>query len=145
MFEPYALHTLVDDAEYRSVLQEFRDGEQQMLLIHMDVFKFAPSVMKRMVRDFNALRQCTDTSIFAIEPTPDNGMWHRYVSHMGFEFSSYVDCTDGESRRCYVSNKKKKNNGRPNDQFTDAEHQPEYAAVVSAAALPSAGVRASTD
>lgn len=142
MFEPYALHTLVDDDEYRSVLQELRDGEQQMLLIHMDVFKFSPTVMKRMVRDFNALRQCTDTPIFAIEPTPDNGMWHRYVSHMGFEFSSHVDCTDGETRRCYVSTNKKKNNGWPNDQFTDAEHQPEHATVVGAAALPPAGIRA---
>jgi hypothetical protein len=107
-FEFFAEHELSINADYRSVLHELRDGDKQMVAIHMDVFNFSPSVMKRMIREFAALRSCTDATIFAIEPHPDDAKWQRYVSHMGFEFSSRVDCTDGLSRRVFVSNKKKK-------------------------------------
>lgn len=106
-FEFYAEHELSVSPEYHSVLHELRDGEKQMLAIHMDVFRFSPSVMKRMIREFAALRSCTDAQIFAIEPNPDDAKWQRYVSRMGFEFSSRVECTDGLSRRVFVSNKKK--------------------------------------
>jgi hypothetical protein len=107
-FEFHAEYALSDSPDYEAVLHELRDGDQQMMVIHMDVYKFSPSVMKRMIREFAALRSCTDALIFAIEPNPGDTKWQRYVSHMGFEFSSRVECTDGLSRRCFVS--KKKNN-----------------------------------
>lgn len=107
-FKFYAEYVLSEPPEYSSVLHELRDEDgHQMLVIHMDVKKFAPSVLKRMKREFSALRSCTDATIFAIEDKPDDAKWERYVRHMGFEFSSRVECTDGPSRRCFVS---KKNN-----------------------------------
>jgi hypothetical protein len=119
-FEFFQEHELVSHPEYRSVLHELRDEHgNQMMVIHMDVDHFSPAVLKRMKAEFNALRSCTDTIIFAIEPNPDDGLWHRYVSHMGFEFSSHVECTDGHTRRCYVS---KKNNN---------DHQQHAAAVLA--------------
>jgi hypothetical protein len=85
-----------------------------MLVMHIDVHQFKPSVMKRMIHEFTTFRSCTDAPLFAIEPSPDDAMWHRFVSRMGFRFSSRVECTDGLSRRCYVSTagavSKKKNN-----------------------------------
>jgi hypothetical protein len=139
-FEFYQEHELADHPEYRSVLHELRDEHgHQMMVIHMDVFRFAPSVLKRMKQEFDALRSCTDAIIFAIEPNPNDGLWHRYVSHMGFEFSSLVECTDGGTRRCYVSTagavSKKKNNDH--FQHSDAAVQP---AVERAAAVPHAGI-----
>jgi hypothetical protein len=110
-FEFYKEHTLSETPDYKSVLHEMRDEQgNQMLVIHMDTdpSTFAPSVLKRMVKEFYALRSCTDAPIFAIEPNPDDAKWERYVSHMGFEYSSRGVCSDGLTRRCFVS--KKKNN-----------------------------------
>jgi len=106
-FEFYQEHELSVQPEYRSVLHELRDGDQQMLVMHIDVHQFKPSVMKRMIREFTTFRSCTDAPLFAIEPSPDDAKWHCF-SHLGFRYSSRVECTDGLTRRCYVS--KKKNN-----------------------------------
>jgi hypothetical protein len=107
-FEFYQEHELSDNEAYRSVLHELRNERgDQLLAIHMDVHQFAPSALKRMKREFSALRSCTDAPIFAIEDNPDDDKWERYVRHMGFEFSSRVECTDGNSRRTFVSKKKK--------------------------------------
>lgn len=112
-FEFYKEHVLSTSPEYHSVLHELRDEDgRQMLAIHMDVTKeaFGPSVLKRMAHEFSCLRQCTDAPIFAIEDIPDDAKWQRYVERIGFEFSSRVECTDGLTRRVFVSNKKKNDN-----------------------------------
>jgi hypothetical protein len=137
-FEFYAEHSLSKWPEYHSVLHELRDEHgNQMLTMHIDVdpLRFNVSVMKRMEREFAALRQCTDATIFAIEDHPDDAKWERFVRRMGFEFSSRVECTDGRSRRCFVS--KKKNNEHDKHSNVPAV----VPAVVGAAAVPSAGVR----
>lgn len=110
-FEFYQEHVLSSSPEYRSVLHDLRDGaNRQMLFMHIDVNHelFKPSTLKRMVFEFSCFRLCTDAILFAIEDIPDDPKWERFVKRMGFEFSSRVECTDGRSRRCFVS--KKKNN-----------------------------------
>lgn len=110
-FEFYAEYELANHPEYVSMLHELRDEHgAQMLAIHIDVDhdKFSPSVLKRMKHEFETLRSCIDAPLFAFEPHPDDAKWARFVRRMGFEFSSRVECTDGLSRRCFVS--KKKNN-----------------------------------
>lgn len=117
-FEYHATHQLVDSADYQSALEELRDeAGNQMVAIHVNVKRFSPSVLKRIVDDFTALRSVTDVPIFAIEPNPDDPVWEKFVGHCGFEFSSRVECTDGNSRRCFVSNKK--NNGRSHSKLSD--------------------------
>ena len=96
-FEFYQEYEFVQP-EYRAVIHELRDGDQQMLVMHIDVHQFKPSVMKRMIHEFKTFRSCTDAPLFAIEPSPDDAMWHRFVHRMGFRFSSRVECTDGLSR-----------------------------------------------
>lgn len=102
-FEFYQEYELSSSDDYRSMLHELRDGDQQMMVIHMDVFKFNPSVMKRMIREFKALRSCTDVPIFAFEPSPDDAKWQRYVERIGFKYLMREACSDGHSRRCFVS------------------------------------------
>ncbi|MBR1173888.1 hypothetical protein JQ617_07980 [Bradyrhizobium sp. KB893862 SZCCT0404] len=135
-FEFYAEYALSDAPEYEAVLHELRDEhEQQMMVMHIDVYHFAPSVLKRMKREFSALRSCTDANLFAIEPSPDDAKWQRFVTIMGFDFLCRVECTDGLSRRCYVS--KKKNNDLI-QHFRVQNERP----VVGPTAVSSAGVRA---
>lgn len=111
-FEFHADHLLTEWPEYWSSLHEYRDEHgNQMLTLHIvvDDRRFSAGVYKRIISEFNALRDSTDAMIFAIEDNPDDKKWERFVSPMGFEFSSRVECTDGKSRRCFVSKKKNKN------------------------------------
>jgi hypothetical protein len=103
-FEFFQEHPLVSHPEYSSVLHELRDEhDNQMLVIHMDVHKFSPSVLKRMMREFKVLRSCTNTPIFAFEPSPDDKKWEHYVELMGFSYLMIDKCSDSLSRRCFVS------------------------------------------
>jgi hypothetical protein len=134
-FEFYAEHDLSKWPEYHAVLHELRDKHgNQMLTIHMNVdpLRFSKGVMERMRHEFSVLRSVTDAPIFAIEDHPDDKKWERYVSHMGFEFSSRVECTDGRSRRCFVSYKNKKNN----EHVKHSDDAAEQRAVASPSAVP---------
>jgi len=94
--------------EYRAVIHDMRDDEgRQMVVMHLDVDhdKFTPSILKRMKREWACFRQCTDATLFAIENHPDDAKWARFVAIMGFKFLTRVECTDGRSRRCFVSQK----------------------------------------
>lgn len=118
-FKFYQEHVLSEHPEYRAVLHELRsDAGDQMVTIHIDCdpLRFSPGVLKRIKKDWTAFRSCTDAIIFAIEPEPDSMKWQRFVSPLGFEFSSRVDCTDGQSRRVFVSTK---NNKNEHTQHTD--------------------------
>lgn len=107
-FEFFDKYDLSDAPEYDACLHDLRDEHgTQMVVMHIDVYHFTPSVLKRMKHEFAALRACTDALLFAIEPNPDDTKWERFVRIMGFEFSSRVECTDGHSRRCFVSKKDK--------------------------------------
>lgn len=134
-FEFYAEHELSKHPEYRAVLHELRDGDQQMLTIHLDVKRFSPSVMKRIKAEFAALRECTDAPIFAFETAPDDHKFARFLAHVGLEPSSRVLCADGRSCRCFVSQKKNKNE---HDQHQDLRG--DLSAVGSSATVSKAGV-----
>lgn len=134
-FEFFAEYTLMDCPEYVSILHELRDQRgNQMMVMHVqpDPKRFNATVLRRMVSDWQAFRACTDAPMFAIEKYPDDRKWERFVKRMGFEFSSRVVCADGQSRRCFVSKKKNKND--------DFNHQDKHVAgertVGSTAALP---------
>lgn len=105
-------HVLVSQPEYQAVLHELCDDfGRQMLTIHIDVAPeaFNAQVLRKIRSDWRSFRACTDATIFAIEPHPDDEKWQRFVAPLGFEHSSRVECTDGQSRRVFVSNKKKNN------------------------------------
>lgn len=127
-FKFHERYPLVKCPEYESVLDEFRCDNEQMLLMHIDVFRYSPSVRKRMDREWRCLRACTDALIFAIEPEPDDEKWERFVKPFGFVFSSRIPCTDGRSRRVFVS--------YPNGQQYHKNHKRDPLSVGTAAAIP---------
>jgi hypothetical protein len=107
MLELRDRHVIVSHPEYHAVLDDFvnPDGEQ-MVLMHIDVDtdKFNPTVMKRLLGEWSAFRSVTAAPLYGIEPNPDDAKWERFVSLLGFQkTTSRVDCTDGQSRRLFVS------------------------------------------
>jgi hypothetical protein len=100
-------YEVVSRVEYQAVLDDFADTDgNQMVLMHIEVdaSKFSASVMKRLLDDWSTFRSVTDAPIYGIEPNPDDHKWERFVSLLGFHNTlSRVDCTDGKSRRLFVS------------------------------------------
>lgn len=129
-------HDLMDCAEFYSCVDEFDIDGARMLLMHVDVHRYVPSVLRRMRHAWTAFRNCTAAPLFAIEPSPDDAKWERFVTAFGFRFSSRVDYPDGSSRRVFISYK----NG-PEDHHTatdepDGERELADVAVGHAEQLP---------
>ena len=102
-----ARHTLVSYPEYEALLDDFMtpDGDQMVLMhIEFDEKAFNASVMKRLLTEWNSFRSVTAAPLYGIEPRPDDRKWERFVSRLGFQnTNTRVDCTDGQSRRMFVS------------------------------------------
>src|SRR4051812_4835177 len=108
MLELLNTYEVISHPEYTVVLDDFvgSDGGDQMCLMHIDVDtkKFTPSVMKRMLDEWSVFRSVTDAPLYGIEDIPDDHKWERFVSLLGFQnTNSRVDCSDGQSRRLFVS------------------------------------------
>lgn len=100
-------YTIVEHPEYRAVIDDFvnTDGEQ-FCLMHIDVdhTKFNAVVMKRLLAEWRAFRSVTRAPLYGIEDYPDDRKWEKFVSLLGFQNTNVrVDCTDGQSRRLFVS------------------------------------------
>lgn len=111
-------HTIVSHPEYHAVLDDFHNGTDQMVLMHIDVdhTKFNATVMKRLLGEWGAFRSVTSAPLYGIEPNPDDRKWERFVSCLGFQnTNSRVDCSDGQSRRLFVS--------LPNKEFDNERQQ----------------------
>lgn len=106
-----ARHTIISHPEYHAQLDDFSTpAGEQMVLMHIDVdhHKFGVATLKRLLDEWGAFRSVTEAPLYGIEPTPDDRKWERFVSLLGFKnTNSRVDCSDGQSRRLFVSLPKK--------------------------------------
>lgn len=100
-------YEVISHPEYSAVLDDFGNADgDQMCLMHIDVdhTKFTPRVMKRLLHEWSVLRTVVTAPLYGIEDTPDDDKWERFVSLLGFQNTfTRVDCTDGCSRRLFVS------------------------------------------
>jgi hypothetical protein len=120
-------YEVIERPEYTAVLDDFRDDAtgEQMVLMHIEFFMtlFTPSAMKRLIEDWSAFRSVTDAPLYGLEPEPDDSKWERFVSHLGFKNThSRVDCTDGQSRRLFVSLPLSKDNDEHEQHYKVGEH-----------------------
>jgi hypothetical protein len=100
-------YEVISHPEYRAVIDDFTNAHgEQMCLMHIefDTSKFNASVMKRMLDEWVTFRSVTDAPLYGIEDKPDDIKWERFVSLLGFQNTNCrVDCSDGQSRRLFVS------------------------------------------
>lgn len=109
-FEFYREHTVDACPEYEAALEEYRDENgNQMMTAHISVEPelFTPEVYKTIIRRFKLLREVLDVPLYAVEPNPDDEKWERFIAPLGFSQLMRVGCTDGQSRRLFVSKKNK--------------------------------------
>lgn len=99
-FEFVTRHRALDRPEYLFEIDEYRRGADQFLYAHLRVFKFSPSVMKRILAEWRAFRAIVAAPLFAIGEV-DDAKWERFVTHLGFEPAIEVVCLNGERRRMF--------------------------------------------
>jgi hypothetical protein len=125
-------YEVISHPEYRAVIDDFTNSHgEQMCLMHIefDTSKFNASVMKRMLDEWAAFRSVTDAPLYGIEDKPDDKKWERFVTHLGFQNTNCrVDCSDGQSRRLFVSLPLPKDFTDEHERHTDAaedgDHEP---------------------
>jgi hypothetical protein len=101
-FEKVARYAVNDTPDYTCVLDEFRRGEEQLMLVHLDMHKATPRAMRTMLRDWRLLRECLECPLFAYGEVDDH-KYTKFMALLGFKPISFIPCTDGCSRRVFVS------------------------------------------
>jgi hypothetical protein len=100
-FARHAVHDALTDADYCFEIDEYRRGPDQMLLAHLRVFRWSPSVLKSLLKHWAQLRQCVKAPLFASGEVDDD-KWRRFVTLLGFEPLEHVKCENGETRLLFI-------------------------------------------
>jgi hypothetical protein len=95
---------IVDETDYIGSVhvEEFEDGSQ-MIFVHMDVYYWGPSILKKMIAQWPVFRASLASTPLFCMGTVDDAKFEKYVTRFGFEYLSDIPCTDGQVRRLYVN------------------------------------------
>jgi hypothetical protein len=119
------LWRVIDRPEYVFEVEELRDDEgHQMVFIHLDVKVWSKSILKHLIAEFKAFRECTDAPLYCTSPTSDE-KWRHFLSFFGWK-----PLVDNGEHQIYISIKDN-NNGvvRQNDADYQPDEQPVGQAV----------------
>jgi hypothetical protein len=83
-FTRTARHIVNADTDYFSCLDEWRRGDDQMLLLHCYFLKVTPRVFRRVLDEWRVLRRVTDAPIYCVGDE-DDGKYLRFVERFGFQ------------------------------------------------------------
>lgn len=72
-----------------------------MHFVHLDVYEWSASALKRLLRIWPQLRATLPPIVFCHGHTDDE-KFHRFVSLFGWQQIHYTPCSDGVTRRIYV-------------------------------------------
>lgn len=101
-FERAARHVILDYPEYRFEIDEHRRGSDQLLQAHLRIFRFTPSVLKRIRREWKLFRTCVTAPLIAWGEDDDE-KWEHFVTSLGFKpLGQDVVCNNGACRRIFI-------------------------------------------
>jgi hypothetical protein len=100
-FKLVARHDALTTEDYRFEIDEYRRDDDQLLLAHLRVFRWSPSVLKSLLKNWSLLRQCVKAPLFASAEVDDD-KWTRFVSLLGFEPFETITVENGEQRRLFI-------------------------------------------
>jgi hypothetical protein len=100
-FEFITRHDIHRTDAYWCELDEYRRGEDQFLLAHIRVYRWSPSVCKKLRAEFNTFRTICKAPLFACAETMD-AKWFKFVSMLGFKYLQDVPINNGETRPLFI-------------------------------------------
>lgn len=118
-FEFFKRYVARKTDDYLFELDEYRrpTDDATMIIVHFRVNRWAPSVLKRMKREWSIFRTVYKDDLYA-SPAYDQPKWHKMVRAFGFKLLTHVRCLDGRLRPMYLN--------RISDGHQLTNHQPEH-------------------
>lgn len=83
-------------------VQELGEG-QVMTFVHLDVYYFSASILRRIKELYERFRTFDDSVTLFCMGEEDDNKFAKFVSHLGFEYLRDIPCTDGKTRRLFVN------------------------------------------
>ncbi len=93
---------LCDCGDFFLDIDEYRNGEDQMIFCHVRYNVWTKASFKESARVFRTFRAAVDCPLYVIGDEGDR-KFARFVAHFGFKPLSSIHCTDGKRRLLYVS------------------------------------------
>jgi len=92
-----------DQPEYTASTHVADLGEGQLMtFFHVDVYFLSKEILQDMLQRWQVFRKTVPIVLFAMGEVDDE-KFHRFVSLVGFQKLKEIPCTDGKTRRLYVS------------------------------------------
>lgn len=93
--------------EFTIATDEFLNGGEQMVFMHVTVTKWSAKTMRELLRVFAAFRSCTKCPLYAVRDL-DNAKDVKFISRFGFKPLIEIICVNGERRHLFVNLKEEK-------------------------------------
>jgi hypothetical protein len=87
--------------EWRAVIDEYRSGDEQRLVAHINFVKFTPSVYRNYKAWWKLFRLVVKAPLFASGRT-DDPKFERWCRLSGFVPFREAACNDGSTRRIFI-------------------------------------------
>jgi hypothetical protein len=94
----HRLHT-TDDFWFE--VDEYDRGGDQLLIAHVRIVRWSPSVRKQCHAVWTAFRACVTAPIFTLGIVDDK-KFERFVLSFGYQPFQTVTCENGEQRRLFI-------------------------------------------
>lgn len=100
-FEFICRHDAHRTDDYWFEIDEYKRGEDQFLLVHLQFFKWSPAVYKRLIHDWRSFRTVVTAPLFAC-PRVDDEKLRKFVTKTGWRFLQDITCDNGETRPLFI-------------------------------------------
>ncbi len=94
-------HRLFTTDDFWFDVDEYERGGDQMLIAHVRVVRWSPSVRKELHRVWDIFRQCVPAPIYTMGEVDDD-KFERFVRGFGYEPHQTITCANGELRRLFI-------------------------------------------
>lgn len=100
-FKRLQRHLLHATDDFFFEVDEFARGGDQLLIAHVRVLRWSPSVAKECHRVWDAFRACVTVPVFTLGEV-DDPKFERFVLSFGYQPFQTVTCENGETRRLFI-------------------------------------------
>lgn len=100
-FKLVTRHRLFTSDAFWFEVDEYERGGDQLLIAHVRIVRWSPSVRKECHRVWDAFRSCVTAPVFTLG-IEDDKKFERFVRSFGYEPFQIVTCENGEQRRLFI-------------------------------------------
>jgi hypothetical protein len=100
-FKHTTRHRLYTTDDFWFEVDEYVRGGSQLLIAHVRVVRWLPSVARECHRVWAAFRKCVKGPVFTLG-IEDDDKFERFVRSFGYQPFQTVTCLNGEQRRLFI-------------------------------------------